>query len=379
MKFFKLLLLFAVPVSGIAQVNLSDIQDSHNSMNASNYLPTYLGDHVNKFGISLMNTYASLGSSFSTFQDAKAYLTSDQITSDMVANSISKLDRNDNMVSASVDIALINFCFNIGSKGKKPAATLGFGINQRLEVNSVFNDNLLVLAYQGNKQFAGQTINIIPRFNGIAFTEYYVAAASDFELGNTGITIRPAVKLSYLSGQGNVNMSRDNSISLYTEPQGRYLDFGYNYSINASLGNDSLKLEGNTFNINDKNYKIGAGSGLGVDFAVRISPMKNLSFNLGIMDVGSIRFNKQVVNMYNHSSYRYEGQELTFSENQNISLDSLANIAKPNYSYDAYSAKLPTRLIFSANYGMGYVPGKKEGYYKHQFSAIYLQGFDNYL
>lgn len=362
-----------------AQINIGALQDGHNAANAARHLPTYLGDHLKKIQVTLFNLYVSLGSSFATYKDARDYIRADYITSELIGNTIDKLDPENNNINGSADIALLNIAFSISDKSGRKAAALGFGVNERVELNTLFNDNLLLLAYRGNKQFAGQTVNIVPRFNGIAFTEYYVAASLNVAPEYSNVTIKPAVRLSYLSGQASINMPKDNAISLYTEPQGRYLDFGLNYTVNASLGEDSIRLEGSSFNLNDKSIRQGAGSGFGVDLGVRVSPSPGVSVNLGVMDVGSIRFKSSVTNMFNHSAYRYEGQELTFTEDQSINLDSLAGLAKPNYTHKAYTVRLATKLILAGSIGLGRIEKKSGAYYRHQLTGMYLQGFANYL
>jgi hypothetical protein len=362
-----------------AQPGIGTLQDGHNSANAARHLPTYLGDQFKKVQITVFNPYFSLGSSFASFEDARGFMTADQITRGMISNTIDKLDPEDNNINGVVDIALLNVALNIGGGNGRKGASLGFGVNERVEMNMLFNEDLLLLAWKGNKQFAGKTVNLMPRFNGLAFTEYYVAASYEIAPSFTDAIIKPAIRLSYLSGQASVQMPKDNAISLFTEPEGRYLDFDFNYTVNASMDADSLTLEGNTFNINEKSFRGGAGSGFGMDLGLRVTPRPGLSFNLGIMDIGSIRFKKGVTNMFNHSSYRYEGQELTFAEDQSINLDSLAGLAKPSYTHEAYTVKLPTKLVLSANIGLGRVEKKGSVYYRHQLTAMYLQGFDNYL
>jgi hypothetical protein len=362
-----------------AQVNMGALQDGHNAANAARHLPTFLGDGFKKVQVTFFNPYIGLGSNFATFGDAREYIRADEITSTMIGNTIDKLDPENNNINGSVDLGLLNVAFNINGKNGRKIASIGAGVNERVELNMLFNDDMLLLAWRGNKQYAGKTVNIMPRFNGLAFTEYYVAGAFTIAPSFTSAIIKPAIRLSYLSGQASIHMPKENAISMYTEPEGRYLDFGFNYTINASMDQDSLTLQGSSFNINDKNFLAGAGDGFGMDLGLRVSPSAGLSFNIGVMDIGSIRFKNGVTNMFNHSEYRYEGQEVTFAEDQSLNLDSLAGIADPTYTHETYTVRLPTRLVLSGRMGLGRVEKKSGVYYRHQLSAMYLQGFDNYL
>jgi hypothetical protein len=378
-KLSVLFVLLGLGLTAAAQPDMAAVQDPFNASNTARHLPTYLGDRFNKFQVNLFNPYVSLGSNFASLGDAKEYIQADKISSEMIGASIDKLRSKDNIIAGSLDLSIVSAAFNVGGKDGRKAFSLGFGVNERVELSTDFNQEAFLLAYSGNKQFAGQTIQIAPRFNGLAFTEYYVAAAWNIRPRFTDVVIKPAVRLSYLSGQASVEMDEDNAITLYTEPEGRYLDFGLNYNINTSLGGDSVKLSGSSFNTNDKNFASGSGSGFGMDLGVRVSPRPGILLNATIMDIGSIRFSKNVTNIYNNSSYRYEGQELTFAENQSLDLDSLAEFAQPKYSYNDYSVTLPTKLVLNGSIGLVRKEGKKINYYKHTLSGMYVQGFRNYL
>lgn len=378
-KTFFLCLLAGLSLSANAQPDIGTLQNPHNAANAARHLPTYLGDRFQRFQVNVFNPYIGLGSNFASMGDVNDYLRADRITSQMVGNTIDKLRSEDNIIAASLDIAIVNVAFNVAGKDGHKALSLGAGINERISVSTAFDQETLLLAYSGNKQFAGQTVELAPRFNGLAYTEYYVAAAYNIRPASSAWVVKPAIRLSYLNGQASVDMQRDNSISIYTEPEGRYLDFGLNYRINTSLGDDSVKLEGSSFNINNKSFQGGSGSGLGMDLGVRVSPRPGILLNAGIMDIGSIRFRKNVTNIYNTSSYRYEGQTLTFNESQSLDLDSLASLARPNYSYNAYSVSLPTKLVLNGSIGLRKIEYGGQSYYRHQLSAMYVQGFANQL
>ncbi len=381
MKKNVLLLLLAatlcLPASG--QLNIASLQDGHDATNAARHLPTYLGDRFQTVAVTVFNPYVSIGSNFATVADAKDIFTSDKITSETIGRTINKLRNGDNNIAGIVDIAILNVAFNTTDRSGHKAFSIGFGANERVEVNTAFNQETLLLAYNGNKQFAGQTVSIAPRFNGLAWTEYYVSAAYSIRPGGGDLVIKPAVRLAYLSGQASVEMSRDNAIDVYTEKDGRYLDFGLNYNINTSLGGDSVKLAGSSFNVNNKSFSGGAGSGFGMDLGLRISPKPGILLNVGLMDIGSIHFTKNVTNIYNHSTYRYEGQELTFAQDQSIDLDSLAGFARPNYSYNDYTVKLPTKLVIAGSVGLNKSEHGNSSYYRDQLTLTYLQGFRNYL
>lgn len=384
MKKTKLLLFSMVGVGSLhlpaaAQLNIASLQDVHNANNAARYLPTYLGDGFKTLQVSVFNPYVTVGSNFAAAKDVREYISSDEISNEMVEHTISKLKGQNNMIQAGLDLAIVNIGFNIKNKAGDPFLSIGAGVNERVEMSSSFNRDLFLLAYKGNKQFAGQTIQLAPRLNALAYTDYYVSAALNIKVPGTEIAIKPAVRLRYLSGQASVSMSDKNTVSMYTQPDGRYIDFGFNYQINTSISGDTVSLSSKSINIDRNSFQQGAGKGFGMDLGVRVNPIENLSLNIGLMDLGGLRFSRNAVNMSNDTTYRYEGAELNFSDDQRITLDSIAGIAEPRYTYDPYRVKLPSKLIISASLGLGQEEHKQLAYYKHTLTFTYLQGFSNYL
>ena len=361
------------------QMNFGALQDPLNSTNAAFGMPTYLGDGINGFQVNVFNPYVTVGSNFTNARDAREYISEDEISNSMINNTISKLRRKDNIIQGGFNVAILNAAFNLKNRDGNNVVSLGFGVNERVEMSTVFNRELFLLAYRGNKQFAGQTINLAPRLNALAYTEYYVSAAVNAKLPNSGVSIKPAIRLRYLSGQASISMPSTSTVSLYTEPDGRYLDFDLNYRINTSTAADTVSLATSSFNIDGSTFQQGAGSGFGMDLGLRVAPAENLSINFGITDIGGIRFRKNVVNMYNDTSYRYEGQELSFRDEQTLSLDSIAGIVEPRYSYNSYRMGLPTKLALSAGLGLGKSERRNSTYYRHNLTFAYLQGFSNYL
>lgn len=362
-----------------AQLNMGALQNAHSSANAARHLPTFLGDNFNRFQINVLNPYVMVGSNFASYQDARELLRADQLSSRLIGNTLNNLKAADNNIHGSLDLSIVNAAFNLRGRDGSRFLTVGAGVNERVELSSGFNRELLELAAYGNKRFAGQTIDILPRFKGMAFMEWYLAGSLNLKLPNTGFSIQPAVRLSYLSGQAGISMKKDNYLRMFTQEEGRYLDFNLDYRIDAALGSDSLRLEGSSFNLNDKSLSGGSGSGFGMDLAVRVVPMAGLSINVGLMDIGSIRFRKGVTNMYNTSTYRYEGTDIDFQGNSSLNLDSVASLAKPNYSNEAFSMTLPTKLVISGSYGIQPHSSKSDTWYTHQLTFLYLQGFSNYL
>jgi hypothetical protein len=366
-------------VGAQAQLAIGTIQDPFNAANAARHMPSFLGDGVRRVQVNVANASFSLGSNFVAVADAREFLRSDTYSDELIGRSIGSMHSQDNLIAASLDVSLLNVAINTGDAEAQVSFSFGLGANERAEISTAFTQAAFRFAYAGNKQFAGQFVQLAPRFDMLAFTEYYAAAACNIRSAADGWSIRPAIRVSYLAGQASVDMQQENVISVYTEPQGRYLDFDLNYRINTSLGGDSVRLEGASFNLNEKSLSGGLGNGFGMDLGLRVSPREGLNFDVALMDIGSIHFTRGVTNMYNHSTYRYEGADFDPAGEQSLSLDSIASFARAQYAHEDYAVKLPTRLALSASIGLGAPEEGSRHYYRHQLSCLYLQGFSNHL
>ncbi len=375
---FALIIFCSLTIPSFAQLHIAALQDPFDASNAARHLPTYLGDGFQRFQVNVFNPYFSLGSNFTSIGDAREFLRSNVISDELIGRNISKMHATDNLITGSFDLAILNLSVNLNDESAPVRVTLGAGVNERMELSTAFNQESFRFAYAGNEQFASEYVELAPRFDALAFSEYYVALACNVQ-NNEGWSIKPAIRLSYLSGQVSVDMQQTNSIAVYTDAEGRYLDFSLNYNINTSLGADSVRLDGSSFNLNEKSLHSGLGSGYGIDLGLRVTPKPGLDFNIGISDLGSIRFANNTTNIYNHSTYRYEGVDVNFVNEQSLSLDSLSSFARPNYAHEAYSVSLPTRLIISGSFGFGEVNNGNAHYFRHLLTGMYLQGFSNHL
>lgn len=376
MKALLLAIFFSgVAVAAQAQLRISTLQDDFNTSNTARWMPSFLGDGVRRVQVNVANVNASLGSNFATLADARNFLRADEYSDELIARNIAAMHGEDNLIAGALNVSLVNTVIRFGDEDAPISFSLGAGANERMELSTVFNRDAFLLAYSGNKQFAGQFVELAPRFNALAFIQYYVAAACNIGSRTDGWSIKPAIRLSYLSGQASVDMPGGNSISMFTDPEGRYLDFSLDYRVNASLGGDSLRLEGSSFNLNDKSLRGALGSGFAMDLGLRVSPRPGLDFDAALMDIGSIRFGNGPTNMFNQSTYRYEGADADFSRGEGLNLDSLASFARPHYSHEAYSVSLPAQLALSGSLGLAQAQGNKDSYFRHRLSILYVQGF----
>jgi hypothetical protein len=386
-----------------AQLNIAEIQNPHQSLNGARYLPTQLGEGFDKVEVQLMHPYLSFGNNVFSFNDIKELANTSTITPELISYALDKLKKK-NIFYFGTDVNIFNIGVNVLHKDKTPFLSFGFSVRQKNEFNFQYNSELFSLIYNGNKQFAGQTISLAPSFNFLSYTDFALGAAGNIPVPKMGkflnVNIKPAVRLRYIKGIANLNMP-ENAITMLTAEDGRSIDFGFNYDIHLSLPidtgsiNDVIKnttgtassTTGASPNINYKKIQSelfkGNGKGLGVDWGVRVDLMPNLSFNVGFTDMGFVKFAKNSITVSNHNHYIFEGYEVKYfnDQQQNITsqVDTVIAKLKPEISYGGYSVPLGSKLIFSTNFKLSKREKRNMIYYKHNFNFTYVQGFSNYL
>lgn len=362
-----------------AQVDVSSFNNSHSGLAASNLLPSYLGDGFKKIEITTFNPYVHLGSNFTNASNLKAYLNEDTYRDALINSTLSDL-REENNIQAGLRLSILSLGLNLNNKNGKSGFSIGAGANEVVEANVLFNKEVYLLAYRGNKQFAGQTVNLAPRVNALAYMEYYISGAANLTIPGTDFLIKPAVRLRYLIGQASIYTQHQSELSMFTEQDGRYLDIRSKYEVHSSTAVDTLKLGEDDFTFDQSTFQAGVGKGLGMDFGLRIEPMENLSINLGLSDVGSINFTKNTSTLYSDTGFRYEGQSFRFTDEfDKFSVDSFAAVLNPKYHYDAFRVPLPTKFLLTAHYGVGKVEKNNQSFYRSTLSLVYVQGMSNYF
>lgn len=379
--FFTLILVgLTRTVSG--QYAFSQFQNQQMHSLASSQLPSLLGNDLKHGEVFLLAPYLGFGNNMFSALDVKQLASNENITNQYIDDMLAKMPKQGN-IWVGADLPIMNIFFSIKNKKKEPFLSFGLGIKEKIDANFSINQDFFSLMYKGNKQFAGKSINLSPSINFLMYHEYFLAASANFQilknlpskLGN--MTIRPAVRLRYLNGIASVYMQKD-QINMYTDPDGRYIDFTSDFAINMSSAIDTPDFESVGSEASEFSLK-GAGKGVGIDLGIGVELLDNLWVHLGITDIGSIRFNNNAINYTKASTYRYDGVEIRGDAEEPVNMGDFETLLNPDKSYNSYSQPLPTRLTLSGFYGFGQKERKNAIYYMHNLSFTYVQGFRNYL
>ncbi len=363
-----------------SQFNFAQIQNQHTHNLASSQLPSLLGDDIRTGEVHLFSPYIGFANNFISAYDLQQLSGSGKLSNTYIDNILSKVPKQ-GTVWAGADIPLLNVFFNINKKNHERFLSFGLGMREKIDFNFTLNKDLLSLIYKGNKQFAGETVNLSPSLNFLFYNEYFLAAAGQFKLfksdsSHSLITIKPAVRLRYLNGIASIYMPKTN-IDMYTDPEGRYINLTTQLEANMSSAVDTPDVESVIGDVNLNSLK-GAGKGFGIDIGAGVTLMENLQVHAALIDIGSINFTRNTVNYTKNDTYTYDGVDFN-EKGDDITAAEMEDLIQPEKSYKSYKQQLPTRLVLSGFYGLGQKTKRRVPYYVHNVSFTYVQGFRNYL
>jgi len=214
----------------------------------------------------------------------------------------------------------------------KPDLAIIVGLNQRQQFNAKFSKDLFELVFRGNKQFVDKHAEIGPL--AINFFDYQNLFLGVQKNINSKFIIGGG--LSFIRG-GQFNTLRIDRGSLYTAPDGSYLDFDMKFKLAFS---------------ESENFFTSNGMGLAANWNASIIQEKS-RINFEIRDLGFIRWSN--LRTYEGDSvYRYEGIEvnnvLTFSDSifSQIKADSIAGDLGVKRSEKDFTYTIPA--TFHVNY-----------------------------
>lgn len=213
-------------------------------------------------------------------------------------------------------------------------------LRQRTGVTILYNDNLARLAVNGNKQFAGQDINLGKfSLNYSKVNELGIGMAKQFSDKVTG-----GFSVNFLAGVSDMNMT--NAVGwIFTADDGSYIEF------------ENVKYRMNLSNMDSVHHQIDfSGFGLSVNAGAMYKKNEKLEYGISVNDLGAIHWFKEVKNYYDDASFRFDGVEIGSifdfldSTSTKQASDSALNLFKPDSSFDAYTTFTPARINLMAFY-----------------------------
>lgn len=175
------------------------------------------------------------------------------------------------------------------------SSSLFFQVTDRQEANAAFSKNTLQLVLFGNKQFAGQSIELTPLdYNQYHYNQIQVGYQKTFPS-----KARLSIAGSFLYGQQQQSLDVDR-LSLFTEDNGTQISGMAQLELNQSDPGNANLWAYNGY---------GASIDLWTEFPIKIfgENKKPATFSFGLTDVGFIQWNGNSQKTKASSYYEYEG------------------------------------------------------------------------
>lgn len=363
-----------VSFSAIGQVNNAQFFNPHFSTSAAQSQPSLLGKGFDNFEVNLLNTYFWVGNNNMDYAQIQSILEADQITSDLVDETLDKLDQYDNHLSTGLEFTPISVAFKVGDEEEPISIVTGAQVSAI--TNFQYSSVLLNTAWNGNKQYRGQEVNLGPfKWNVLPTKEYYLGGAKTFSLDDE-ISIRPGVRLRYIQSSGSIYTERGDLL-MFTQDDARRIRFTADYKVNSALQDRQ--------EFTDIDPLTNLGTGYGVDIGLTTVISEQLSATLSAADLGQVKFDESTKIYTKDEDFNFEGLEFQATNVDeedvfNFNPDSLESLLDPNTSNDSYTMPLGSRLIFQGQYKFNQITrDEDEEIYKNRLYFLYVQGFEDHL
>lgn len=365
-----------------AQYNNTMMYNSYFKGISSFDQPSELGTDIKRFAVTLPSFQGYAGNTAFSAQDFYNYY---QIGTAETWNgdSLSSLDkaayilgsaagntRDRNYVYGGLNAYPLMVSLKVNKKGKELAT---FSLSSRVigGANFFYGGRPIDFFWQGNGAWSGEDVNIGNLgINAHAYYELGFAAA--VPLVNVGelVDLRLGFRVKQLVGLSAIQTERSD-ILMYTDPEGKELNFDFDYKINMVIPDEDNPL---SFGNNN-------GRGIGIDAGVSGTILERFKASLALNDIGGIRYSSdQVSNLTLDKTYDWRGLYIKFDSLENafdMEPDSFLNEFEFSETGESFRMPLATRLVFNASAGIGSMEKKGMQFHRHNFYLTYIQGFTN--
>lgn len=343
-----------------AQVNLTALYSNNVNLAASNEFPSLLGNDAAAFQLDILNFYSYLGTT--TFNRGRLddFLSLSQINQQDVESILGEI-RDVNRFFSGVRIQPVNLAIRTSDR-----FAFGLGVQERPEFMVNVDGDLLQLAWQGNGPFAGQQVDLGNLSTNLTYMREVWAGASYSLNLSDNIKLRLGAKGKFIQGLASVFTDRSD-FSIYTEPNGKYIDIDYDYRLNIAGNPDEVTGPESLLDFR--------GVGYGGDFGANLQ-LGRIHAAVGLVDVGAIRFTNSVTNYSAQGNYRFEGVNITgivdtISFTDSLYWEELTNYTETN---EDFQVPMPTRFSVQLAYRVKGNNVRNREFYKTSIFLTMVQG-----
>ncbi len=343
-----------------AQYNLSTTYCEHNDLNASRYEPSEL--HLGKKHVQIgSNFYFWIANNALDYGTIQKFRKGDAVTDQEIDNFVNNLEAK-NQIGAGQDFQIAGLALRLGKMDFSFSAVDKFA----MEMN--YSQNLMKLAWKGNKQFAGQRTQLGPLSFNAQYTREYALGTAFNVAGDLEKGLRVGARAKYIQGIGSIYMPKSD-LYLTTASDGRSIEAEFDYKLQSS----GIK------NFNGMNFN---GMGYGIDAGISAHLSKHFEINASVLDFGAVTYNQDVKTYEKKGKYIYEGAVISnFFGDPRYNADSIASLFKPTEtSNGSYTMSLGTKVLLQGELKWGGNMDEEledEEYQGHSLFLTYIQGLNN--
>lgn len=353
--YISFLIVFLSNIS--AQDNIQIQSVYRGSAASARFFPSTQMDQYNKMEFSFNYNFFVANKSL-TYGSIRQIQKENRLTAQDVQNIIEDLDEN-NRIGVGQDLLI--FGLGLKTKIKNHPVVWNFTISDRFNVNLLIPKTLLQLMWQGNKQFSGQTLDLSQTsISGLYFREYSLGLATQIKEWDDW-KFRGGLRLNYYQGLSAIQNSKK-EFYFTTAAEAEYIRMDYDFEYNYT-------------GIDDFNLLDPRGYGWGISLGTTFSYKDKLFFDIGVTDMGNIKFNEDIFKVGTKNNYQFDGLDLGEILNPTAFLDSLETIFTPqvdSLGKGEFKMNVGTRLSFMTSWVFGKTTENRGS---KTLTLFYSQGF----
>ena len=378
MQFNKsiLILFIFIGASVQAQINPTIVYTPHFNTQAARFQPSKLGYQSPKLNIQVAPLFGLQvwgANNLLSIDDAIRLLDEQNVTTEEVDGWVDDLSASNRLIAGTY-VQILAFGLRIHKKNQydslsspKELFSISFDIAERAEANAIFSDVIGKVAWEGNAQYAGQSVNIGKvAGNGFWQREFSIGASAPV-WQNEILNIRAGGRLKFIQGMASVYTERFNAI-MTTPESGEMIELDVDYMVNTAIPDEDGEFDA---------FK-GRGFGVGLDLGATVTFQKNFTGTVSLLDIGKVAYKEQITNYYRDGNAVFEGVEIDPSgdfDNASEFTDAFWEDIEPLENSDAFSMPLPTRLALQFEYQSFKKDKKDREFAQHHAFLTYTQGF----
>ena len=353
------------PLQCSAQYGLSNAYIGFNGLSGSQLFPSKydLGERRVMIAGGL-NVWS--GQSFVDFGTVYGVLQDQELTKNTV-NRILGDSRGRGILGIGVDWQL--FALGLQFRPGSRPLNLSFGITERIGANFSFSTGFLEFAWRGNKPFAGRWLGLGPTTLNSTWNREFALGFSLPVLGSMDkFGLQIGARAKYILGI-TAAYTRKGKASIYTDPEGEYIDMALNYELLVSGPFDNFT----NFN-NLQGLFSGSGHGFAFDLGATGYLTQNFEVSISALDVGRM-FYRNAKRYSQNGLVRFEGMAIgnLFGDSR-LNVDSLVYLFAPNEDNANFNMPLGTRIVIQAEYKTPRETKKGLPFNSNTVYLTYIQG-----